>query len=185
MRAKIKIYIFFGIAVLILAVMLFMVIPYLFAKIKASSASLSQKKEIYNNLETKQKNFYQLNREYQEIKPGLEKIRLSFVDEERLLDFIVSLENIAKQSGNEYDIKVIEHRTGHTKNKETKAINFQVSLKGSYPSLIKFMAYLEALPYLTKVSALQAQRINFEKRAEEVSSVNANVVIETYLVNDY
>lgn len=184
MRDKTKIYIFSIIGVLILAIVIFLVIPLLVSKIKSASVSLAQQKEAFNNLEVKQRNFYEFNREYQQIKPDLGKIESAFIEEEKILDFIVALENIAKQSGNKYEIKVIERLAGGTEQGGAKSINFQISLKGSYPSLVRFLVSLEGMPYMNKVATLQIQRISLDKQEFEAGNISSNIIINAYLKND-
>ena len=184
MSEKNKIYAFALAVILLILAVVFLIIPLLVSKIKSTSISLAQQKEALNNLEAKQRNFYEFNREYQQIKPDLEKIDSAFVEEGKILDFIVALENIAKQSGNKYEIKVIERPAGGTEQGGAKSINFQISLKGSYPNLIRFLVYLEGLPYMNKVSTLQIQRISLDKQEFEAGNISSNIIINAYLKND-
>lgn len=159
MTQKRKIYLTLTIITGLFLVMIFGVIYPLISKIKSTSFDLIQKKEILEDLEKNQQKISRLEKEYQLIKPELIKIEQNLLQQpEKTLDFIVALEGIAQKSNNQYEIKPIEQ----PKKESSSSLDFQVSLWGNFPNLIRFLVYLENMPYLIEVTKIQIQRISQE-----------------------
>lgn len=104
------------------------------------------------------------------------------------IEFIQSLENLAKETGNEISLKLIEEESSQAKDSQKKAtkakgkdeaeisnslpfenyITIQLELKGGYPGLMKFLQKLENMEYYANVIAFDLKKE--ENQTEEKSS---------------
>ncbi len=108
------------------------------------------------------------------------------MQKESEVEFIKSLENLAKETGNEISLKLIEEEDSSIKNVQGKTgtkveeeknipnelpyknyITIQLELKGKYPELMKFLKKLENMEYAANVVTLELKKE--EKRIEERS----------------
>jgi len=72
------------------------------------------------------------------------------------LKFIMMIETIAQSTGNKQEVSVVKASNDKTSPKDTN-INLQITLKGSFPNLVKFLLYLENAPYFSEIKSLQLQ----------------------------
>jgi len=171
MDIKKKIYILSGTIVVVLLMVVFWIVPFLIGQIsQASSNFVSLQRDLIKIQKTQNDVEYQ-KKEYQAIKPEIKKITNVFLENGKAINFIIALEEIARQSGNQTEIQVMDQ------GKESEeSIVFQVSLWGKFSNLIKFMSYLENLAYLNQVEVVKIQRINQDDAEKgtttgEISSV--------------
>ena len=82
------------------------------------------------------------------------KINNAFVNPEKAIDFIVAIEKVAASTNNYQEIKEVT-----SPKKEEGVLYFQISLWGSFPNLIKFLARLENMEYFIDAKSLQITRI--------------------------
>lgn len=158
MSEKRKIYAILGSAAILLLIAAIIAISFLLVKIKFVALELAQAEKFLEGLGNEQQDLIRLAREYQEIAPELNKINTIFLRKEKFLDLILILEEIAKRSGNQYDVKLLSEYAKEEGSALPTAI-LQISLRGSFNSLVKFLFYLENMPYLNKVKTMQVQRI--------------------------
>ncbi len=171
MDIKKKFYVTLAVFAVIFAAIVFILFPYLIGKIQNSSQELAKSKEDLATLQKKEQSIASLEKKYQEIKPGIDKINQSFVSNDDMLNLIIALENLAKQTDNQYEIKQIADMSrGAVASGDTKVINFQISLTGSFPNMLKFMAYLENVPYLSEVDILQIQRMGSDRSDQGIKT---------------
>ena len=185
MNPKQKIYLTLSIILAICLVSGFLVIYPLINKIKSSSLAFIEKKETLEILEKEQIEFNLLKEQYKKIEPELTKINQSLLNSEKTLDFIVALENIAEKANNNYEIKVTQLQ------KEPKEkfsfLTFQIYLWGSFPNLIKFLIYLENMPYWVETDQIQIRPITQEEIGTKkglvnlsTGDVNTNLIVKVY-----
>ncbi len=113
------------------------------------------------------------------------------------IDFIQSLENLAKETGNEISLKLIEEESSRVKESQTKTkakekneedfesnlpyanyITIQLELKGEYLGLMKFLEKLESMGYYANVMAFDLKKE--ENQAEEKTNnpfIGSNIVV--------
>lgn len=175
-----------GIIVLFLAVV-FLAAPFLVGEIKAAASKLALQKEGFGRIQGEQKDVLKWKKEYQEIKPEVDKIINGFINKEGAIDFIMSLEKIAQETGNRYEIKVTEKTDLAAQSIDKKTplqfIDFQISLWSGFPNLIRFMAYLDSLPYAKEIKNLQIQRISADDpiKGVKMGDVSSVINIRAYL----
>ncbi|KKR04141.1 MAG: hypothetical protein UT31_C0002G0010 [Parcubacteria group bacterium GW2011_GWF2_39_13b] len=171
MEIKRKIYILSGAVAIVFLIAIFWAVPFLIRQISRASSDLLGLGNDLAKIQEEQKNFGRFEKEYRAIKPEAEKISDVFIEKGKAIDFIIALEKIAQQSGNQVQIQVME-----TKQELTENIDFQVSLWGEFSNLVKFIAYLDNLSYLNQVDVIQIERVNQDDskrgiREGEISSV--------------
>lgn len=146
-----------------------------------------QKKIIDNEIDKKNLDkIPQLISDY-EIFSSREKNLNIILQKESEIGFIKSLEDLARETGNEISLKLIEKESSQVKDSQEKAktkeknkediksnlpyenyITIQLELKGKYPELMGFLKKIENMEYSANVVAFSLKKE--EKEAEERSN---------------
>lgn len=179
MKSRKKIYlsliIFIGLSVFLI----FFVIQPLFQKIQELSADVLNQKSNAMFFEQSLKNLVVQKNLYQSYQPNLEKINQLFVNKEFPVEFISFLEESAKK-----DQLAMEISSMTAEKKETdpwSSFVFQIKVTGSFPDLMKFMAKLENIPYLTEVQNFKANEISSGKaKTEKTKEISADFLVKVY-----
>ncbi len=154
---KKKVYLILGGVIIICLAASFFITSFFLTKIQAASRDLSEKKAEITSLQKKEQSFSDSEKEYKEIQPGLADIDQGFLKKGDFLPFILTLEKIARRSGNNYGNKLIGESSKDEAGFGWTTADFQVTLKGGFPSLLKFLVYLENMPYAIEISDLRVQ----------------------------
>lgn len=121
-----------------------------------------KKNDELNILSAKKSNLMQLKRQFDDISAVGERIKESFISGDNAVDFIILIEDIAKNTGNEIDIK------SASENGAEGSRSFRVELTGNYLSFINFMAQLEnseKLAFASKVDIREYVNSETNERA--------------------
>jgi hypothetical protein len=105
-------------------------------------------------LENSKKNYDEIEKELQN--------KTALLTSDEAIKFILAVEDSARATQNHQTISVLEKAPSadaQSKTQKSNAINFQISLWGSFPNLIKFLIYLENAPYYNNISSLQINRL--------------------------
>lgn len=153
METKQKIYLTLIIFVLIVIGLLLFLINPLVGKIKLSSAEFKEKNNLLASYKEKGGDYLEgLRGKHTSLELNILKINESFIGSERAIDFILAVEQAAALINNYQEIKeVISIEEG--------VLSFRVSLWGSFPNLIKFLAQLENMDYFVDLDSLQISKI--------------------------
>ncbi|OIP78072.1 MAG: hypothetical protein CO002_01800 [Candidatus Portnoybacteria bacterium CG_4_8_14_3_um_filter_44_10] len=154
---KKRVYLILGGVIIVCLLASFFVTYFFLMKIQAASRDLSEKKAEIASLQKKKQSFSDSEREYQEIQPELVNVNQSFLKKGDFLPFILTLEKIAQRSGNNYENKLISESSKDEVAPGWTTADFQITLKGDFPSLLKFLMYLENAPYAIEMSDLRIQ----------------------------
>lgn len=153
MKTKQKIYLTLIIFILIVIGLLVFLINPLVDKVKLSSVEFRKKSDLSASYKEKGGNYLEeLRDKHTSLEPDILEVNESFVDSERAVDFILAVEQAAALTNNYQEIKEISSA-------EEGALSFRVSLWGSFPNLIKFLAQLENMDYFIDFDSLQTGRI--------------------------
>ncbi len=131
---------------------------FLTVEIIKTSQDLQEKKTA---LETTYASWQQLKegrKELEKIKPELDKVNGAFVSLDQPIGFINLLEDLARKTGNVYEINLVRG-LGEALEKEGKNLTFEINLGGSFINFMHFLKYLENMEYYGKVQSLQVQQI--------------------------
>src|SRR3989338_11045656 len=180
---KQKIYFNAGIFLAVLALIIILIIMPMISQIKNDGAELAQKKKTledfyknYQALEAAQKNYQTAQNEIYALP--------AFLPDNDALNFIMLMEKIAQATGNSQSVSAENNNQIANPDAPTakKSLNFQVSLNGNFPNLIKFLTYLENAPYYNDIKSIQIQRLSEKNKdnADASGGINAIIKISAY-----
>lgn len=173
MILKRKIYIsLLSFAGLILLFFLLVIYP-LFSSIRKQSQDFISQKNYYAQLQERNNNLRELKRFSQEHQEELEKIDYLFVDPETPIDFNIFLEKTAQDSN--LQIKIFNVQLQKPEPDKWNFLNYQLTLIGSFPNILKFLDKIENSPYLVEIFSL-----NIKEFEEKIGDVRADIAIKTY-----
>jgi len=169
MNLKIKIFANTCIVILIFLGLIFLNFRVLLGKIKKLSRSVEQQQLIIKNPDFQQKYQEQINQlktDYEEIEPKLSLLNQSLLSREKAVDFIQILEQAASANNLKQELRALPE----TKNN----LNFSLDLIGSFPQFLRFLEYIENIPYL-----LQTSKVTI--KALETGQIQASLEINAYV----
>lgn len=188
-RASKKIYIIssaFSLGIVLFAALV--IVP-LIRQISVDSQMLYQKKQIVDSFFQNWQNLENSKNNYDEIEKSLQN-KTALLTSDEAIKFILAVEDSARVTQNYQTISVLEKTPtadDQAKAQKSKTINFQISLWGSFPNLIKFLIYLENAPYYNTISSLQINRLlanNVEtlknKVTLSVGDINSIITLSVY-----
>jgi Na+-transporting methylmalonyl-CoA/oxaloacetate decarboxylase gamma subunit len=187
MEVKQKIYLVLTGIIILFLVIIFLVVPFLIGKIGKAASNLALQKEELEKIQGEQKDVLKWKKDYQEDRSEVDKIINGFITKEGAIDFIVSLEKIAQETGNRYEIKVVEKPTSSNQSADKSEllsfVDFHISLWGGFPNLLRFMVYLDNLSYAKEIQGLQIQGIVADDATKGVKmgDVSSVIGIRAYL----
>lgn len=169
MGQKQKIYaISFSFLACLVLVFSFCILP-LFTKMNEDSVLLAEKKTQLDGMVKNWEELEQSKKEYQQIKQNLQKLP-TFLSSKDALKFIMELENLGQLTGNQYEITIIESKPAAT--------NLDIMLSGTFSSIMKYIIYLENVPYFSTINSFQMVKSSFKESFP--GSVIANINISVY-----
>lgn len=174
---KNKMYLAVSIFLALLITFFSLIITPLMAKIKNDSRLLTEKKSSLESLFQSWKKLEDSKKTYQKIQKELAGLPF-FLQKNDAIKFIMSLENMARQTNNEQNITLLNPSGKKTEN---EPINMQVSLKGAFPDLIKFLILLENGPYFNDINSIQISRQSSIGETETGNNIiNSTINISAY-----
>ena len=160
MNTQRKIYLTLVILAVVIIVLLFFLIRPLVAKVKAVSDNFIEKNNSLASFEERGTDYLaRLRGEYFDIESQISEINKYFLFPNKVIDFILAIEEIATLSSNYQEIKEVGSP------EEEDILSFQISLRGNFPNLIKFLARLENMEYFIDIHSLQITRITERERS--------------------
>ena len=147
-----------------------------------------QKKIIDNEIDKKNlAKIPQLMSDYEIFSAGRSNLNV-ILKKELEIEFIQSLENLARETGNEISLKLIEEENSSVKDSQAKTkakekdkldiksnlpyekyITIQLELKGKYPQLMGFLEKIENMEYYANVVAFDLKK---EEKSGETKTSN-------------
>jgi hypothetical protein len=125
-----------------------------------------QKNEELNVLSAKRSNLMQLKRQFEDITATSERVEKSFINDENVVDFIVLVENTARNTGNEINIKSVSEQD------RNGAKAFRIELLGSYTGFINFIAQMENSEKLAVPSKVDIREyVNSETKERSLKAI--------------
>lgn len=161
-----------------------LIVAPLIRQISIDSRALFQK-----NQDTE--SFFQAWRDMENSKKDYEEIRQELEDKPALLTsqeaikFILAVEEFAQATQSHHTISMVQKTLSpenQPKTSKQNTLDFQISLWGTFPNLIRFLIYLENAPYYNNVTSLQISRLTSKdveslKEITDLSAGNINSVI--------
>jgi len=146
----------FVIIIIILAV--FVIYP-LLKSIRESSNELVDIKEELIFSEDRFSNFDQMKKDYNLIKPELEKINNTFVDASIPINLIRFWEEASEGYDVVIDISPVSLKLG-SQGDVWESIAFQIIGAGSFPNFMKFIRKIESGPFLIEIKSLAIKKLS-------------------------
>lgn len=161
MKIQQRIYLTIGITLAIVILLLLLLILPMVNKIKELSAGFVEKSNLLASYKEKSGDYFAgLKSEYADTESRIAEINKYFVNPEKAIDFIMAVEQIAVKTNNYQEIREINPPASPAGGpEENNALLFQVSLWGSFPNLVKFLAQLENMNYFVDSNSLQVSKI--------------------------
>lgn len=144
-------------APIIFFLILYFVMGWLFTEIRNASYSVSGGEASLIFLDKRAATAEENKKAIEGITRDIERMKRASFNKEHPLEFIETLENIARLSGGLVEITPVEDKN---------SLNiFLVSAVGNFPNIFKFLKLLEVMPY-----EIFIEEANFEKNSSESSS---------------
>ena len=120
---------------------------------KTKSRDFRNKQQEFNFLKNKKEYKRDLEKDYKRSEEGIKKINAMLINEEKVIDFVKELEDIARLTKNQEEIQILNKN-------DKEAMFFKISLIGDFPSFLHFLVYLENMNYLIEIQNLRIRRLN-------------------------
>ncbi|MCD6284241.1 hypothetical protein J7J12_03275 [bacterium] len=120
---------------------------------KAKSKDFRNEQQQLRFLKVKSEYRKDLEKDYKKSEEGIKKINSMLINEERVIEFVKELEDIARLTKNQEEIQILNKT-------DEKAMFFKISLMGDFPSFFHFLVYLENMDYLIEVQNLRIRRLS-------------------------
>lgn len=160
-----KIILFLGLDIAILLLFILLVSPHLIDRIKGAAQEYLSNQEILVNLDWRESLVKELEESYQSQAADLAQLEGAFLNHQEAVGFISTLESIAQQTGNIFEIKTASSFIPANKKGEAEEsfLAFRISLWGNFNNLINFLANLEDNPYppyrLIEIDSISIRRL--------------------------
>ncbi len=158
-------------------VIIFIIVP-LISQIKNDGLELAQKKQDMESFYGDWQILAKSQKDYQTMQNELYALP-AILPSSEALKFIVLIEKFAQATNNHQSVSVVgagEQTKAEKTPSAKETIDFQISLHGSFPDLIKFLVYLENAPYYNNIKTLGIQRLS-TKGDENANAGQINTII--------
>jgi len=142
-----KLFAIMGISLIALIFFIFLITIPLINKIEESSQEYLANQEILNKLDKREYLSKKLQKSYDETDSDLLIIEKALITKEERVGFIFTLETLAEQTGNIFEIKTASSFTPSKDKEGEPFLALQISIYGNFSNLITFLANLENNPY--------------------------------------
>ncbi|MFA5359414.1 MAG: hypothetical protein WC349_00430 [Patescibacteria group bacterium] len=171
-----------GFLIIILSLIYFIVIPTV-REIKTMGDSIEAQREDLEKKYIKGQSLKKLNENLNKIEPKLELLDQIFINKDRELEFITSLEN--KANKNQINQKINLSALEKTENQNFKKTNLQLFTKGDFIKQLQYLADLEKLNYYINVKLLELSPAASGEPAKTNSQDSPPSSVETNSLNMY
>lgn len=141
-----------GFIIIILSLIYFIVIPTI-KEIKAMGRAIEAQREDLEKKYIKGQSLKQLTENLSKIEPKLDLLDQIFINKNRELEFITSLENEANK--NRISQKINLSAPQKTENQNFQKTNLQLFTKGGFIKQLQYLANLEHLSYYINIKLLE------------------------------
>lgn len=112
---------------------------------------LNQKIELQDKLD-RDRNMTKTNSKIEEITPHLDRFEEIYIDKNKVLEFITTLEGIASKNNVKQEIDLALDKTDNRN--QYSRVPLKVSISGAYPNLKKYLEDIERLSYYTNIHSI-------------------------------
>jgi len=149
---------------ILLGLIIYLIATPLLNQIKNDGFELSEKKQSTELLYQDWRILESSRKEYVKIQNELNALP-AILPSGEALKFIMLIESIAQNTNNRQEVSVTSNASA--KKEANQPLDFQIVLRGNFPNLVKFLAYLENAPYYNEINSLQIKGLT----AKEIQSL--------------
>lgn len=163
------------ILVIILTVSL---VLFLAGKIENKTKLLQEKRSILRVSQQQDSNFLELKNTYDLVKNNQKNIEKIFPDNDNIQNFIIALENIAEQTGNEQILNFDSLDSAKTEGENIKSLKFTTSLSGNIDTFINYFKRLKDLPYFIEIENITINNSSGIANSSSKMNIKSKVYIK-------
>ena len=154
------------ICLIIIVFFVYLIIIPLIDKIKENSEEYLSNQEILNRLDKREYVYKKLQKSYDEKNSELLVTEKILISDEETVGFIFTLEKLAEQTNNIFEIKTVSSFSPSEKKEEIPFLSLKMSLLGDFSTMLAFLSHLENNPY-PPYSLIEISGVNIKKLAEK------------------
>ncbi len=156
-----RIYVVSGALLLVIVLFVVLIIFPLIGQIRNDSLKIIEKRQAIDSFYQDWQNLKNSQKDYEEFQQGLAQFS-ALLPVSDAIKFITAIEDVARKTQNQETIAVLEKAPGKQTEKTPAqaTLDFQISLGGNFPNLVKFLIYLENAPYYNDLNSLQVSRVS-------------------------
>ena len=151
------------ICLIIIVFFVYLIIIPLIDKIKENSEEYLSNQEILNRLDKREYVYKKLQKSYDEKNSELLVTEKILISDEETVGFIFTLEKLAEQTNNIFEIKTVSSFSPSEKKEEIPFLSLKMSLLGDFSNMLAFLSHLENNPYppyrLIEISGVNIKRL--------------------------
>lgn len=149
--------------------------------IKKMRDEIQAQKTDLENKYLKSKNLKKLSKNLNKIESQLEELDKAFINQNRALEFITTMEEIAGGEGVAQKINLLSPQN-LKENQLYKKIPLQIAAEGGFEGEARYLAGLEKLSYYINISSLELTAAPNSPGQEEKTRANVNMLVtaDTY-----
>lgn len=170
-----------GFLIVILSLIYFIVAPTI-KEIKAMVKAIEAQRQDLEKKYVKSQSLKQLTENFKKIEPQLELIDQIFINKNRELEFITSLENEADK--NQVSQKINLSAPQKAENQNFQKTSLQLFTKGGFSGQLQYLSNLERLSYYINVKLLELSPIGAGEKIKadngETNNLNMSLNADTY-----
>lgn len=140
-------------------------------KIKHTSAQVFEGRNALFLLSKQEGYKRELEKEAKDMELYQTNLDYFILERDKILDFIVELEQLAKNTNNVHSVALSS--SGDQKQENSDELFFQVSTRGIFKDIIKFLSGIETLRYRSDIVSL-----NIQGAASELETANASLTLK-------
>ncbi len=170
---------FSGVGLIALILYFQLVFLPLIGKAEKSADKYFANKELLMAMDRKETLFKELEKKYEDREEQLLLVKKTFLDEDEIVGFISTIEEVAEETGNVFEIKTASSfEAGEEEEGDLPFLSLRISLWGSFSSFLHFLANIEDSPYppyrLTEITDLRISKLGGEPVSEEDASASGS-----------
>lgn len=144
-------------------------INFFWQNIKVTNAEIFEQRKKLSSFSSQENYRRELKNEVMQVELYESQVNDWLIDRDRILDFIIELEQIAKDTNNTHTISLMNKSASSGEN-SNEALFFQVNTQASFSNLMKFLESIEQMPHHSDITSLIIQSRNIENNSNDYTA---------------
>jgi len=119
-----------------------------------------------------------LSRDLKNIEPSLAVLDDVFIDQNRALEFVTTLEDVAGKSGVSQKINLMTDKS--TKEFDYMKTPLQIAVQGDFASILRYITGLESLNYYININTIDIARNSGDNNSPASKNVAVQITADTF-----